>query len=643
MWALFFLLTAMADDCDQTLNAVDFPYINPDCNFKGACDRGSCLCCDYVDPNNFCNKQISGKWSGTQCQNPTAYTAATFGILLHDGVVSCGADGQVTPSFLGEVTDSLGSNNYSGEVIENGCGICTSESPCPEISAYGTLIKFATDFNTYYDKDCGEGNIPVDIRPCPANKDFGGYAFVAFDGAYVTGDHEAFLSALYGSSLSEVDVVGLYEDYQTVQATNVWNTRAPTRPPTKGPTPIPTPMPTEFKIQFPRCEAYSNDIDDIVYGGRGSSCRANIDESWPGARTCESPYIICLPEENTPALDGFGNRYYLNDTHRYTVDECKLECALDQRCLGIEFVADSNSLVGDCNLIDDIPIGIENEVVSPVWEYTDDHEHDSLDSSTTSANALCFEKANDYCIKYYEGEDLNAEMLDCYCPNNRKGSYTKKVKRTTNNTRFCDNDASVDERIREAQANRMFHLCENWCLFQTLNPEEENWYWDPWKQCWRETYSGVGGHRAYCDRVIRNPDSIELRYINNRREHFCFNDTQIPTSSPVADINTAWYLAERLESCDEACDRNGKNCAPEQTATRFLTESDLIAAFSEAGVDCTSNIIMNSTSYEGWALPGVMNSRVCVNRQPPISHLSDVDSDCSRKIGSSWQRLCACF
>ena len=41
----------------------------------------------------------------------------------------------------------------------------------------------------------------------------------------------------------------------------------------------------------------------------------------------------------------------------------------------------------------------------------------------------------------------------------------------------------------------MFHLCENWCLFETENPEAESWYYDPWKRCWREQYAGVGTHR----------------------------------------------------------------------------------------------------------------------------------------------------
>jgi len=77
-------------------------------------------------------------------------------------------------------------------------------------------------------------------------------------------------------------------------------------------------------------------------------------------------------------------------------------------------------------------------------------------------------------------------------------------------------DSEVDVRIRKAQANRMFQLCENWCLFQADDPEAESWYWDPWKACWREQYAGVGPHMSYCSRVIKNPDTIEMQFVTHR-------------------------------------------------------------------------------------------------------------------------------
>jgi len=188
----------------------------------------------------------------------------------------------------------------------------------------------------------------------------------------------------------------------------------------------------------------------------------------------------------------------------------------------------------------------------------------------------------------------------------------------------------------------MFHLCENWCLFDTLNPERENWYWDPWKTCWRETYSGVGAHDAYCDRVIRNPDSIEFKFLSYRSDIFCDATTR-PTFAPVSTPYN-WTLSEKRESCDDACSAIGAQCAEEATATVFGTEAELVSAFEEAGHICDPDRIrMNETKWEGWALPGVRNEIVCANRLPTLSHLDSLDTDCSRIVGRNWQRLCACF
>merc|ERR1719494_78320 len=428
-----------------------------------------------------------------------------------------------------------------------------------------------------------------------------------------------------------------YASVNVVRTTPV--TLAPTDKPSSMPSSSPTQSPTDVGIEEEKCQKFSNQVSDFAFGGVGSSCRGGINETWTGGQTCESPYIVCLPQENTPAGTFLG-RTYKNDTHRYNVNECMQECALDQRCLGIEFVADKDSRLGDCNLIDDIPVQVENPSYGD-WTYNPD-EVESLDNSTTGGNALCFAKKPGYCNPYFSADDLNETMLECYCPNNRKGSYTKKVKRTVNNTRFCGDDSSVDERIRYAQANRMFHLCENWCLFNTLNPEQEAWYWDPWKTCWRETYSANDVHRGYCDRVIRNPNSIELKFVNARSENIlsCHSGaSRTPTEAPVEDVNTTYYLGEELETCDEACSRYNLTCAADQTARRFPTETEMVDAFLEAGHVCDMNRVkMNHTKWLGWALPGLRNGLFCTNRQTTLSHLEDLDSDCHRRIGENWQR-----
>jgi len=292
-------------------------------------------------------------------------------------------------------------------------------------------------------------------------------------------------------------------------------TELPTPVSTNRPTVIPTPMPTQTPTN--KCEPYSNHVDDLSFIGVGSNCRGGLDSSYPGGLTCDSPYVICLPHENTPAA--IGDQYYYGAAYRYSVNECLQECANDQRCSGIEFIADSSSPLGNCNLIDDIPV--ITSMVNTSFVYDGSIIYPSLDNATTGAEALCFQK-QDYCNPYFEAEDLTDDMLHCYCPNNRKGFYTKKVKRTVENSRFCGNDPEVDVRIQKAQANRMFHLCENWCLYQTEDPEAESWFYDPWKSCWREQYAGVVvAHRTYCNRVVTLPDTIEMQFINNRVRLFC--------------------------------------------------------------------------------------------------------------------------
>jgi len=652
MWAIL-LFVAIAQVCDPSRNGegsnIEGDLINPECNLAGVCwdwDRNGspyCRCCGIPTMNDYCGHVI-GYYEGGSCDRVRYFTQVSVSILFAEGLnVSCLDDGEsaAVPSYKQGVSDSL--QGYTGLLLELECEICSVTNICqfedgPDADS-GILAKFGTDLNTYYDHGCGQDTLPgSNVRPCPSNHDYGITAHSKMLNAIDDeNDFESFLDAIRvatGYTSGEITQMSSSETF--ISTTTVRNTRLPTPKPTTKPTSgSPTKSPLVLRVEEPYCEGYVNNITNFRFMAVGSSCRGNINESWPGGQTCESPYIICLPQENTPAMP-FMNRTYFNNTHRYTVNQCLQECAYDQRCMGIEFEADTNSIKGNCTLLDDIDI----RVVDIDYEYTYNPKETNLDATETGG-VLCWSKDN-YCNPYFEAEDLNEEMLNCYCPNNRKGSYTKKVQRTVDNTRFCGNDSSVDERIKKAQANRMFHMCENWCLFETTNPEQESWYWDPWQKCWRETYSGTGAHRAYCDRVIRNPDSIELQFVNSRSERFC-EGTMIPTKSPVEDFNTTYFLSLKAESCDDACARNNKTCAADQTTRVFSSESDLVAAFAQANYDCEyDNVVMNRSDFAGWALPGVANS-VCVNRQPPLPHLEDLDSDCNRILGAKWQRLCACF
>jgi len=651
--------------CDPKLMESDF--INPECNYVGMCflvdGVNTCFCCDATVENDFCKSiGIPGSWEGKNCETANYFTQVTWGYLLEGNDVTCANDGTpATPDLLDQTVEIM-HDEYDGEIMALPCEICTPDSPCTffenaPVADSGIFVKFGTDINTYYDLGCSKGSLPDNIRPCSANWDNGATGYMAVLTALdEANDYVLFQSRLedllksdgeYGLSFSADTNARIWNQQvtktqQTVQTTRLPTpspTHEPSSTPTADPTRISTPAPTEFDSAKDHvCEDYVNSVSDLKFMGVGLSCRGNINESWTGGRTCESPYITCLPQENTPALDLMGEPYK-NTTHRYSVSECLKECSYDQRCLGIEFVADTNSATGNCTLIDDIPIAIDNEEYGYVYNEADV----SLDSDTIGADALCWAKAQ-YCNPHFEAEDLNDDMLSCYCPNNRKGLYTKRVKRIVNNTRYCYDDSAVELQIKKAQANRMFHLCENWCLFETSDPKATNWYWDPWKTCWRETYSGTGQHTSYCDRVIRNPDSIELKFVTARSDNFLTCGVSAPpTSAPIYNTST-WVLSDRGESCNDACTSEGKVCAEEQTAQIFDSEAELIAAFAEAGHTCDSSAVrMESSNFEGWALPGLRNSNLCVNRLPTLSHLENLDTDCSRKLGGVWQRLCACF
>jgi len=654
MWALLLLSGCFA----QSTCEISESNLSPTCNFVGVCfywtsiTYTTCKCC-----NVLVNDQLSsscavtqGVFSGDNCNEYKIFYNVKFGFLIEGTSVTC-ANNEVessSPSLESE-TVSIFSDLYPGLVQALPCVVCSTQSPCDffegDDATSGIYVQFGTDLNTYYDHGCGKDDIVDYQRPCVANKDRGTSAYSSIRDAldyvinniWIFDDMHAtigFDSDTYvwqvGTSVAQGDASFTFTTPRTF---------SPTFSPSFEPTLTPSYSPTRVLLEETQpCEKYSNSVSDLQVLGVGSSCRANINETWPGGRGCESPYIVCLPKENTPAVEFLGRKYY-NSTHRYSVAECKQECALDQRCLGFEFVADINSSLGNCTLIDDIPLGVVNEDYDLSYNSDDENLYENL-----NGNAVCFEK-REYCNPHFTSEDLNETMLTCYCPDNRKGSYTKKVKRTVNNTRSCGDDYSMDERIKYAQANRMFHMCENWCLFNALNPELESWYWDPWKTCWRETYSADGVHRGYCDRVIRNPDSIELKFVNDRSSKLLScNITRTPTEAPVNDVNTTYFLGEELESCDDACSRNSLLCAADQTARRFSSENELIEAFAEAGHACdVDTVTMNDTRLQGWALPGLERNSFCTNRQLTLSHLEDLDSDCHRIIGENWQRLCACY
>merc|ERR1719336_597574 len=229
---------------------------------------------------------------------------------------------------------------------------------------------------------------------------------------------------------------------------------------------------------------------------------------------------------------------------------------------------------------------------------------------------MCYEK-QEYCNPSFEASELSDAMLDCYCPNNRKGFYTKKVTRSVEYSRYCGDDSVEDAEIQLASANRMFHMCENWCLFSATAPMSKSWYWNPWNTCFREQWAGAGEiHSTYCFKVIRDPYTVEMQYINYRAQMMCNVDELAapPTESPITNppAGAAWYVGAEYQSCTDVCAAESKECAENWTnAMRGADDGSYVSNFAEAGFTCDEVV---EGAY-GWALPGVkINNGTCLSR-----------------------------
>jgi len=602
--------------------------------------------------------------------------------------------------------------DYSGWVIPYGkdtenqlqhCRVCSNANQCSDpdsAEVYGDrvggggylMVTFATNFNTYYSRLCEkpDGLLPLTrtaftsnpaCHPTTTNA-FGliydkGYeamlrwnsAVLGNDTGYHHREHYLELTTQPTATPVRVPTVAGLDPNDEVDAYGFgWDNRL--RIPSiyvgygtaNGLSIAPLPEEPETPTCFSR--GYTHQLADIKFlgvaeaGDRG--CRHGLKTEWPGGLSdgmCDSPYVICLPAENTPGgfplinstYDGLLQEVdpYLATDHAYTLDECKKECAYDQRCVGFEFNPTSGQ-TGNCKLLDDVPIDSGGAAAHPAA--TED-ELLAVADWTTLGGSICYEKS-DHCNPYFAEDQLNDVMLKCYCPNNRKGFYTKKVVRTVAASRFCgtDTDGAITKRIREAQANRMFHLCENWCLFNVQNPRAESWYHDPWNTCWREQYAGIGKHRSYCYRVIRDPFTIEQEFLDERSSRMCGRsaaqyggneNTPAPTNVQPPPSEASYHLAAEEDSCDDTCNALGVDYYCTDLTNLFTSEISLAIGnpFTSVGLTCSSYVV----GEDGWALPGVGPNGECILRNPATdSQEWTTPTGCNVAIGTGYRRICSC-
>merc|ERR550517_293120 len=277
--------------------------------------------------------------------------------------------------------------------------------------------------------------------------------------------------------------------------------------------------------------------------------------------------------------------------------------------------------------------------------------------------------------------------MECYCTDERKGHFLRKVERSLETANFCaqcakknawrcqrdpdcgwdeENQMCVDEsgreaemtrKIRRALANRMFHLCENWCLWDVEDPTDLYWYWSPWEKCWREQWDGLYCHREH---VVKN--SWEMQYMIHRSNNFCNFDEDLqdlvpgrfvpgaPENSAFEDIEISWEIASKDQSCDATCAGAGLQCNADQITSiknfegvtdeaKLAWNSLVIGTFMKAGTRCDEVI----TGNPSFALPAYRGSST--DKQPTvcITRSKEATSDpCAGTIGGNYRRLCAC-
>lgn len=136
---------------------------------------------------------------------------------------------------------------------------------------------------------------------------------------------------------------------------------------------------------------------------------------------------------------------------------------------------------------------------------------------------------------------------------------------------------------------------------------------------------------SYCNRVIRSPETIEMQFINYRKNRLC--QIPKPTASPSV-MNSTWYMAEEEDSCDDVCIANGMGCDENFIASLEDPTPELEAYFASAGVTCASIEVGDVD----WALPGFeVSSATCLTRNN-----STDSTGCNWAIGVGYKRLCAC-
>jgi len=124
------------------------------------------------------------------------------------------------------------------------------------------------------------------------------------------------------------------------------------------------------------------------------------------------------------------------------------------------------------------------------------------------------QRSGNQCIPRKHESELTTDVLGCYCES------TGRVDRTKDTAHFCtmdDTDVWNEEtaRIRLALANRMFHTCNSWCLFDVDEPTTKFWLYNQFQRCYKRQ-----GKKGQCQRVV-DQNGAQINFVQERSASVC--------------------------------------------------------------------------------------------------------------------------
>jgi len=235
---------------------------------------------------------------------------------------------------------------------------------------------------------------------------------------------------------------------------------------------------------------------------------------------------------------------------------------------------------------------------------------------------------------------MTNEIMNCYC-GGKNSVYGKLPRRSVENSVLCEKrgltewERMIDSlRIHRAQANRMFHKCESWCLFDLAEPESKSWLWNKKGECWKQQ-----GPNSLCNRIVGR-NSAEFQHVKQRSSKMCKKDLT---------GGIAWKLEPkgsrgRDRSCDVICGNNGLVCELSGflSVTWDASQNNphaLEAIWGSVGVDdCRFEAGADLPYQPVLSTRGGENRCILSNRQGAVR-----DNACRARSKSTFRRLCPCL